>query len=209
MTDAADNADRNVDPLAVLLDVDSVPAPFDAKDWQVRVGTVGDGLQRKIIAPRESLPELAKVLGVDAISHVEAQVELAPGTGKSGRMSGTMTLTAALQQTCVITLERMDVAINETVPAEFWPERQIARWDAERGREAEVDDQTPDPLPIVDDRLHIGALAYETLAVAIDPHPRAADAAFGEISTETAQERAAAHPFAALSGLVGKTDPLN
>ncbi|MEL7544665.1 MAG: YceD family protein [Pseudomonadota bacterium] len=212
MNDAANSDGEALDPLATVLDVDAIPAPFDAKDWQIRVGTVGDGLQRTIAAPPQSLPALAKTLeliGVDAISRVEAAVDIAPASGKTGRMSGTMTLHATLQQTCVVTLERMDVAIEETVPAEFWPPRQIERWDAERGREAEVDDDTPDPLPIVDDRLHIGALAYETLVVAIDPHPRAADADFGEISTESEEERAAAHPFAALAQLAGKTDTLN
>jgi len=173
--------------------------PLQAPAWKVRTKHVGDQLKRRIEADEEALASLSKALDVVSCDALVCDVDLSPSS--RGRYAGTLKISARCTQTCVITVEPITTTVDETVDAIFWPQGQIDAWDERRGAEAEVDETTPDPEPILDDTLDIGALVLETLIVAIDPHPRKPDAEMGEISTETEEEREAERPFAALAKL--------
>ncbi|MEL6289153.1 MAG: YceD family protein [Pseudomonadota bacterium] len=178
-----------------------LPAALGAPVLRLSSVAVGDGIDRAISFDAADRAEIAEALEVANIARLAIDVALRP-TNK-GRISGTMRLRGKIEQACVITLDPVITRIDETVPADFWPAGQIARWEGDRGAEAEFDANTPDPLPIVDDRIDLGRLLWETLVVCIDPNPRAGDARMGDVSTETDAERAADHPFAALARLRG------
>jgi len=144
---------------------------------------------------------LAQEVGIVSCNSLTCDIDIAPG--RQGRFTGTLRVRAEMEQNCVVTLEPFDIRLEETVAAEFWPERQIKAWDAERGPEAEIDDNTPDPEPIVEEKLEIGNLVFQLLVIAIDPHPRSPDAVLEQDSTQSEEERIAERPFAALQQLRG------
>ena len=122
-------------------------------------------------------------------------------------------LLADVEQACVVTLEAVPQHIDEHFQGEFCPASDIAEAGAV---EAHFDpDSEDDPLAIIDGQLAIGQLVFETLALAIDPFPRAADAQevklergpSGPTKTGDAAEHRAPNPFAVLAKLKpGKAD---
>ncbi len=173
--------------------------PFTGTPWLIPMAHVGDELKRRIEGSDEVCRWVEQELEVDACKSLICDINLAPA--RRGRVTGTLRLRLNLVQTCVVTVEPFDVLIDETVDAEFWPPAQIEAWDSERGTEAEIDDDTPDPEPIVDGRLAVGALVHQALVMAVDPHPRKPGVEFGSVATDTEADRAAEKPFAALAKL--------
>lgn len=180
-------------------EVASAAQPLVGKGWQIPIPHVHDSLKAHQSANADMRANLAEALNIEVCNSLTCDIDLAPA--KRGRFHGTVHIKAGITQTCVVTVEPFDSALDETVRVEFWPEKQIAAWDADRGEEAEIDENTPDPEPIEDDTLNVGRVIYESLVVAVDPYPRAPDAALETASTETEAERAAERPFAALEKL--------
>lgn len=173
--------------------------PFATGVWRIKVTHVSDHLERRIEASDELRAWLVEELDVLSCKQLICDVDLRPA--RQGRIVGTLRVYAAFTQQCVVTLEAFDSTVEETIAAEFWPASQIDAWDAARGKEAEVDEETPDPEPIVEERLEIGRLVHQALVLAVDPHPRKPGVEFGSVSTESAEELAAEKPFAALAKL--------
>lgn len=181
-------------------DPDSVPeTPFVGPQWRVSVSHVGERLDREVVASDEICVWVTDEMAVSACTSMICKMDIRPT--RRGRFDVKLRVRAELVQDCVITLEPFNVHLDEHADVEFWPEHQISAWTADLGKEMEFDDETPDPEPIVDDVLDVGALVREVLLIAIDQHPRKPDASFGELSTETEAERAAERPFAALAKL--------
>lgn len=108
-------------------------------------------------------------------------------------------LQARLHQACVVTLGPIEAAIEEPVDLEFWPAEQIRALDAEDPAR-QGDSEWPEPIQ--GGAMDLGRIAYETLAAALDPYPRAAGAAFAW--DDPAASEGATGPFAALKGLKDK-----
>lgn len=187
-------ADRRA-PWSVVIVVDDIPPEGEHLDLATDA------------AQRSALSELA---GVKDISATEAHFDLKPAG--AGRIRATGTVRGRVGQTCVVTLEPMESAIEETVDVLFAPEDQIesilkAMEEAEaRGGAMEVAADDP-PEPIVGGRIDLGKLATDVLFLAIDPYPRKEGAVF-EAPVEP--EDPESHPFAALKALkeggTGKDD---
>ena len=120
------------------------------------------------------------------------------------RIGLTGRLEASVTQTCVVSLEPVPATLDVPVELEFWSLPLLQK------REASMVDPTSHtmlewPEPIVDGRIDLGPVLYESLATALDPYPRAPDATFtwaedgGAASDEVAPSGSG--PFAALQRL--------
>lgn len=179
--------------------------PFVGAPWIVPLAHVGDQLTRQIVASDDVCRWVEQELEVPTCTSLICDMDLRPG--RRGSVVGTLRLRVTMVQVCVVTLEAFDVHVDDLVDAEFWPPAQIEAWDRERGQEAEIEEDSPDPEPILDGRLPVGALVHQALVMAIDAHPRKPGVEFGIISTESEADLAAEKPFAALAKLRG--DPQN
>lgn len=129
-------------------------------------------LSRKRALPLDVAPEpdekpaIARFLGLEALRSLRFRGELAPSGGECWRIEGR--LTAEVVQSCVVTLAPVVRNIEEPIAREFVPQESwTVPADLDLDPEAEDD---PDPFDAVIDP---GALALESLALALDPYPRA------------------------------------
>jgi Large ribosomal RNA subunit accumulation protein YceD len=152
------------------------------------------GLHIEIDAPaaaRAAVAELAALRDLPRLSAVFDLTRQGAAVHVSGQVS------AQVGQTCVVTLEPIENAVEEVVDLKFAPtplggaepEPKAARKRARGG------DEPPEPL--IDGTLDLGALATEFLILGIDPYPRKAGAQFTPPKVEDAGD----HPFAALAAL--------
>jgi uncharacterized metal-binding protein YceD (DUF177 family) len=150
------------------------------------------GLHLDVTADETTRAAIAALAGVAGLPRLAASLDIAR-QGKGLRLEGEVT--AAVEQTCVVTLEPMTSEIHEPIDVVFMPAGGAAPADA---TEEEIDPAAADdPEPLVDGVADLGAVATEFLLLAIDPYPRKPDAVFdspdpGDTGT---------HPFAALGAL--------
>jgi uncharacterized metal-binding protein YceD (DUF177 family) len=118
-----------------------------------------------------------------------------------GRLAIHGTLAASVTQTCVVSLEPVASTLEVPVEIEFWPLHLI------EDRAETVDDAASHgtldwPEPIVDNKIDLGSVLYETLATALDPYPKRNGVSFqwSEGAADTATESGES-PFAALKRL--------
>jgi uncharacterized metal-binding protein YceD (DUF177 family) len=140
------------------------------------------GLHLELVAPDPVRAELAKIAKVREIPQLTAAFDLArqgAGVHVSGKVS------ARVGQTCVVSLEPMENAVEETVELLFAP-----------GAVAGSGGEEP-PEPLIDGKVDLGALAGEFLLLGIDPYPRKEGAEFVPPKLAESGE----HPFAALETL--------
>jgi len=168
-----------------------------AQPWSVpvRLGEIPEaGKHVTLEANVETRAGMAMPVGVDAIERLAATFDLTP-RGRDGLyVAGRVT--AAVRQTCVVTLEPVVNEIDEVVEVTFAPPAEVAELD----QEAAPGVMSDRPEPLVDGIVDLGALATEFLILGVDPHPRKPGAAFAV--PEAADP--SGHPFAALAALTKK-----
>lgn len=140
---------------------------------------------------------IAAAAGVNAVLEATATFDVVPE--REGRVSVTGSVRARVEQTCVVSLDPVENALDETVTAVFAPASQIPvnpkPVQKEEGEDAEIPDP---PEPIVKGFIDLGQLALEHLILGIDPYPRKPDVAFVPPETPDDPDE---HPFAALKAL--------
>jgi uncharacterized metal-binding protein YceD (DUF177 family) len=117
-------------------------------------------------AASDELEAVARALGLIACPNLEASYTITP-TG-AGRYVLSGTLRAQVVQACVVTLDPVTGAIQESFEAYFWPEEDIA---PPPGGVLDLD-EAADPEPIVDGQIAVGRIVFEWLAESLDPYPR-------------------------------------
>jgi len=96
-------------------------------------------------------------------------------------------LRAVVTQTCVVSLEDFDVAVEEVFQVRFVPS----------GEESDdIDPDAEDEIPFEGNIIDLGEAASEQLALALDPYPRMPGVEMPEVGDEPDP-----HPFAALRRL--------
>lgn len=152
------------------------------------------GTEFTVEASPEERDALAKDLDLPAIKSLTARLHV---TGSPARVHVKGRLRASIVQTCVVTLEPFESELDEEVEVAF-----RAPLDGERepvsGEEIEADPDAPDEL--LGDRIDLGAITAEFLALGLDPYPRKPGVEFEAAATEGAAETEAS-PFAALARL--------
>jgi len=175
------------DPWRVLVTVAQIPE---------------NGLHREIEADQAAREAMAEAAGLREISAAHASFDLAPKSG--GQVHVTGRVQARIGQTCVVTLEAIENAIDEPVDLTFVPAEQMPQLVHSADDVPGDDDETVDPPePIENGTIDLGRLATDVLYLAIDPYPRKANATF-EPQVEAADPED--HPFAALKALQANPD---
>ncbi|MFC0282982.1 DUF177 domain-containing protein [Camelimonas abortus] len=169
---------------------DHDPAPF--LSHVVRVSTLPRGGARVTVEADEAArARMARAFDLRALPYMKATFTLG-GDARRLRVKGR--LRAEIRQTCVVTLDEFDSAIDEDIDLVFSedapPEGVNPNFDDDG------DGRVEDIEPIIDDRIDLGALAAEYLSLAIDPWPRRPGASFDWKDPEDGDS-----PFAALRRL--------
>jgi uncharacterized metal-binding protein YceD (DUF177 family) len=144
---------------------------------------------------RAALAERFKLIAVDTLSADLTLRREAAGIVVRGRVRG------RVRQACVVTDEPVETEIDEPIALRFVATGESGEEEIELGAE------DLDTAPLEGGAIDLGEAAAETMALALDPFPRAAGAeaalrAAGVLSEEDARP---ANAFAALKAALGKT----
>jgi Large ribosomal RNA subunit accumulation protein YceD len=176
-----------------------------------------EGLDLMISATDAERSAIAIQDGLENLTKLEASLRVAPWRGNGLAVTGE--LHARITQICVVTLEPFDSELVEPIDVRFAPITAAETPESSPGRTKEAParrrraatrpppsqviefdgDDPPDPL--IDDRVDLGALVAEFLALGLDPYPRKPGVEFDA----TPGSESAESPFAKLQALKGKT----
>ena len=136
---------------------------------------------------------LAAAFDLPAVLSAEAALTARPrpkgGLALEGRVA------ARLRRLCVVTAEFFDQDFDEPVSRRYLP----GVVESNAGEVGALEEDGPDPLPV--EGVDLLELVRETLALGLDPHPRAPDADIAELDYEPEADEMPTGPFAALAGL--------
>lgn len=160
-----------------------------------RVDTIGEQTREvEVGADEAERKALAARFGLIGIERLEARFTV---RREAGGILASGHVTADVTQACAATGAPLQARIDESVTLRFVDE-------AETAEELELSAEALDTLPIEDGAVDLGEAAAETMALALDPFARAADAGealakAGVIGEDQARTRSA--PFGALADL--------
>jgi Large ribosomal RNA subunit accumulation protein YceD len=155
------------------------------------------GLSVERVADAEERERLKAALDLGGLPELRARYQITPLSFGRHKLVGE--LAAVVDQTCVVSLEPVRSEVADTYAATYWPAEAMP--EPAKGQVAL--DAEPDPEAIVDGRIDVGRIVFESLAAAIDPFPRVPGAVFdGPLSTPAAQKSES--PFAVLASLKDK-----
>ena len=163
--------------------------PFD-------VSRLGDGntLHQHVEATPDECDRLARFLETVAVRRLQADVVL---TRRGRQIRGEFHVRSDIVQTCVVTLDDLDTALDEEFSLVFDPD---VRPSGEFDEPLSVTDDDP-PEPLVDEMVDAGVAVGEMMALALDPWPRKPGA---EVDSDfVADQSLHTSPFAALKSLKG------
>jgi uncharacterized metal-binding protein YceD (DUF177 family) len=166
----------------------------DPPPWSVPVTVheVPESGRRFNLKAEESAREaIAKSIGVRSLPRLEAGFDVTRHGRDGLRVTGDVSATVG--QTCVVTLEPLDSAVEEKIDLVFVP-TPIAPTPEQGPAKMAADDVAE---PLVGGTIDLGAIATEFLTLGIDPYPRKAGAEF----TPPLAADEGEHPFAALAAL--------
>lgn len=161
--------------------------PFD-------VSRLGDGntQHQRIEATPGECDDLALFLGTVAVRRLQADVAL---IRRGRQIRADVHVRADVIQTCVVTLDHLDIALDEEFSLIFDPD---VRPSGEFDEPLSVTDDDP-PEPLVDETVDAGIAVDEMMALALDPWPRRPGA---EVDRDLAVvESVRTSPFAVLTSL--------
>lgn len=165
----------------------------------LRVDDIRDGASGEIAATEAEMAASAHLLDLRRLEGLIFVYRLRHGAVGCLRLTGS--LKAAVTQSCVVSLEPVEASLDVPVEVEFWPLSLIEELEAsveEPGSTGRFDW----PEPIIDRKIDLGPVIYETLATALDLYPKREGVSFD--SSQGAPEAAGARqsgPFAALAKL--------
>jgi uncharacterized metal-binding protein YceD (DUF177 family) len=166
----------------------SEPVPWSAP---VRLEDLGRGLERRLVADEAARTRIARVLGLEGLKVLEAEVEVRPGF-EGGVVSGR--IHAEVVYLCGVSLDPFESAIDADFEARFSTRAPEPTPAGEELGLAHLD--TPDF--VAEGVIDLGAYVVEHLALEIDPFPRKPGAVF-----EPPDVEAEPSPFAELAKLKG------
>jgi uncharacterized metal-binding protein YceD (DUF177 family) len=154
-----------------------------------------EGAALKLVPGEKERVSLAHYVGVFAVPALVADVKATPDGNGGVVIEGE--LAATVRQTCVVSLEPFDNAVNEHIALRFLSESAADFAIAEDGG-----DERDSADVIRDGVVDLGMLVTEFLALGVDPYPRRPGAVFAPPDIAAGDE--ASSPFAALAKLKQK-----
>jgi uncharacterized metal-binding protein YceD (DUF177 family) len=174
-------------------DIDALPL-----SRKLRIADIEENAEHRIEATSAEMTDIARLLDLVGLEDLSFDYRLRRGAG--GRIQLTGQLKARVIQTCVISLEPVEAAVDVPVEAEFWPAALIE----ELEKKAEDPGQSgllDWPDAITDGTIDLGPIVYETLATSLELYPKRPDASFQWSSGDSQAEAPKSGPFAALAKL--------
>jgi len=163
----------------------------------VRIDAIGvEPRHMAIEAEPEELAALSRRFGLVAIDRLAAEADIARKQGAAVVARGRVT--AAVTQSCVASGEPVEAAIDEPFEVEFRPTPA-----ADADDEIELGQSELDVVFFDGGVIDLGEAVAETVALALDPYPRAPGAAEALKAAGVKSEEEAG-PFGALAGLRDK-----
>jgi uncharacterized metal-binding protein YceD (DUF177 family) len=164
----------------------------------LKVDEIRDGTGGDIAATDAELTAIAGMLDLVALKRLVLSYRLDRVGGSRLRLTGQ--LQADVTQTCVVTLDSVETQIEVPVAVEFWPAARVE--ELERSAEETGGEGLLDwPEAVVDGRIDLGPVIYETLATSLDPYPKRPGASFDRLQNVAGPAEAKSGPFAALAAL--------
>jgi uncharacterized metal-binding protein YceD (DUF177 family) len=169
----------------------------DALDWTEKTTEIpAGGLNRTREATTEELQDVAKGLDILSVASLSSRYRIVSISGGAYRLSGT--LSARVEQACVVSLEPVAGKVEAAFDVEFWPDLKSEESDEDSsvlsGSDVELLEHGLIP---------VGRIVFETLSASLDPYPRREGAEFSWEDPKSGQE-SPSNPFAALSKLKDK-----
>lgn len=176
-------------------------SPAPVLDARVRVDNLpAGGRELDVVANEAGRIELTGRLKVTSIEHLQANLNVAPFRGGL-RVTGQVR--AAVTQPCVVTFVPVHQQIQEPVDRVFLPANH-QKSHAPSAKEIFIDPDEDDPPDYFEGaEADLTELVTETVALAIDPYPRAPDA---ELELPKDLGDAEVSPFAVLQKLRKEDD---
>ncbi len=170
----------------------------DAFAHRLRLDRIRDGDRVDLVADAAEREAVARRLGLEALSCLEAHAALSR-KGDIVRAEGR--LAASLDQACVVTGEPVAAHVNEPFEFIFMPAPETGRSE----EEIELGQSDLDVVFHDGAAIDLGTAIADTLALSLDPYPRSAgaDAALKEAGILSEAE---ASPFSALASLKKSSD---
>jgi len=162
----------------------------------LRVDDIRDGASGEMAVTKAEMNAIAGMLDLVALEGLTFNYRLNHGGG--GRLHLTGNLHANVTQTCVVFLDSVEASLDVPVEVEFWPARLIEDFE----RSADSLGLLDWPEAVVDGKIDLGPVIYETLATALEPYPKREGVSF-DWSQGPSEEAGSAKsgPFAALAAL--------
>ena len=148
-----------------------------------------DGLDMRVEASEAERRALAEDFEIAAVHRLEGAFALRRVTG-GVKVSGTVS--AEVEQTCVVTLEPVVNQLSEPVDLMF--SEDVPASAEQRDEAVRLGEREP-PEPIVNGRIDLGTVTAEFLSLGLDPYPRKPGVGFEPAAPEDRSDS----PFAALS----------
>ena len=171
----------------------TTPAPEFSRI--VRLNELGDGARERFLeATADERAALARRFGLRALDALEARLRVVPEAA-GARVEGW--LVADLVQACVATDEDVPARLDLPFAVRFVRGLEMP---GASDDEIELSEADCDLLPLKDERIDLGETVAQTLALNLDPYPRAPDAD-AVLRAMGVLREGEAGPFAALKGL--------
>ncbi|WP_315786305.1 DUF177 domain-containing protein [Bradyrhizobium sp. SZCCHNPS1003] len=156
------------------------------------------GLHREIEADEATRRALAALAELREVISAHASFDVVQK--RDGKVHVEGRVRARIGQTCVVTLDPIEIEIDEPIDQMFAPPEQIPELAdlVEDDPNSEVETADP-PEPIIGGQIDLGRLAADALFLGIDPYPRKPGAVFEQPTAAAAEPED--HPFAALKAL--------
>jgi hypothetical protein len=167
-----------------------------AAPWRVPVAIEDvseSGESFALVADAEIRANIARMAGLRDLPRLQADFEVTRHGPAGLRVVGR--ISATVGQSCVVTLEPLDNAVEEEVDLLFMPQPTADPETADGGLRAEA--AADDPEPLIGGVIDLGAIATEFLILGLDPYPRKPGAVF----EPPLELMPGGGPFAALAGL--------
>jgi uncharacterized metal-binding protein YceD (DUF177 family) len=170
----------------------------DTLDWIEKATEIPEGgLHGTRAATAVELKRVAEALNILAVESLSSRYRIVAISGGAYQLTGS--ISAKVEQACVVSLEPVSGNVNATFDVEFWPSLNSEESDDEAsilsGSDVEILEHGVVP---------VGRIAFETLSASLDPYPRRAGAEFTWQDPKS-EASGTNNPFAALAKLKDKS----
>ena len=186
----------------------------DENLWSVKIAIAqipDSGLRINIEADPAVCAAMTDAARVRSVAGASASFDIKPASRETFHVTGLVK--ARIGQDCVVTLEPIESAIEESIDVMFEPVgdahgREVRPGSPVKARKPPVTDddgeEEPDaPEPILNGQMDLGRLAQDFLFLGIDPYPRKPGVVFDVPQAAPDPED---HPFAALKALKDRAE---